>query len=94
MVVTVRFIGPLRSISGKSQITLEHEGAISLREALREIVERHPQIKRALFDSELEDPRPNSLILVNGKDISVLNELETILKNGDEVVLVPVLHGG
>lgn len=94
MVVTVRFIGPLRSILGKSKLAIENESAISLRKALDKIVEELPQIKQALFDPELEDPRPNVLILVNGKEIGVLNGLETILKNGDEVVFVPVIHGG
>jgi molybdopterin converting factor small subunit len=31
---------------------------------------------------------------VNGREISVLNGLDTILKDGDEVVFVPVVHGG
>jgi molybdopterin converting factor small subunit len=33
-------------------------------------------------------------MLVNGKDISVLDGVETLLKDGDEVTLVPILHGG
>jgi len=31
---------------------------------------------------------------VNGKEISVLKGLETLVSDGDEVVLVPVTHGG
>ena len=58
------------------------------------MVEESPKLKRALVDPEMEDPRPNTLIIVNGKEISVLNGLETMLKDGDEVVFVPVLHGG
>ncbi|MFX0092174.1 MAG: MoaD/ThiS family protein, partial [Candidatus Hodarchaeota archaeon] len=38
--------------------------------------------------------RPNALILVNGKEISVLNGLETQVEDGDKIVLVPVSHGG
>jgi len=53
-----------------------------------------PVLKRSLIDQQLEDPRPNALILVNGREISVLNGLETNLKDGDEIVLVPVVHGG
>jgi molybdopterin converting factor small subunit len=34
------------------------------------------------------------LILVNGKEISVLKGLETVLKEGDEILLIPVIHGG
>jgi molybdopterin converting factor small subunit len=34
------------------------------------------------------------LVLVNGREISVLNGLETVVKAGDELVFVPVMHGG
>ena len=44
--------------------------------------------------NSLEDPKSNALILLNGKEISVLNGLQTKVKDGDEVVFVPVVHGG
>jgi len=94
MTVNVRFIGSLRNAAGKSGITLQFKQAISLSEAIDRIIEKLPQLKRALIDPELCDPRPNTLILVNEKDISVLDGLNTMLRNGDEVVFVPVLHGG
>jgi molybdopterin synthase sulfur carrier subunit len=94
MVITVRFIGALRSVSGKSKCSIKADDGASVREVLDKLVEEKPKLRRALIDSELDDPRPNALILVNGKDISVLNGLETLLKSGDEVVFVPVLHGG
>lgn len=92
--VTVNFIGVFRAISGISKLAIKFEKTISLREAINKIVEEKPSLKRVLIDPELEDPRPNALILVNGKEISVLNGLETLLKDGDEVVFVPVIHGG
>lgn len=92
--VTVNFIGVFRTFSGRSKLTIKIEKAISLREAIEKIVEEAPNLKGFLVDPELEDPRPNALILVNGREISVLNGLETLLKDGDEVVFVPVIHGG
>jgi molybdopterin synthase sulfur carrier subunit len=94
MIITVKFVGAFRSISGKSKFTLKFENIVPLREAAKKIVEELPKLKRVLIDPELEDPRPNTLILVNGKEISVLNGLDTVLKDGDEVVFVPVVHGG
>jgi len=94
MVITLRFIGAFRSVSGKSRLTIKFKDVVPLREVVKKIVEELPKLKRALIDPELEDPRPNTLILVNGKEISVLNGLETMLKDGDEVVFVPVMHGG
>jgi molybdopterin synthase sulfur carrier subunit len=94
MEIRVKFIGSLRSAAGNSRLTLEMKKTVSLREAVKEIVNRHPKLKRALIDPELCDPRPNALILVNERDVSVLDGLETVLKDGDEVVFVPILHGG
>ena len=59
-----------------------------------EIIEEMPELKRTFSDQELNDSRSNSLILVNGREISVLNGLETKLNEGDEIVFVPVVHGG
>jgi MoaD family protein len=94
MAVTFRFIGSLRSMSGKSKFTLDLENGIPLSEAIKKIADKLPKLRRMLTDSEHESTASNTLILVNGKDISVLNGLETLLMNGDEVTLVPVLHGG
>jgi molybdopterin synthase sulfur carrier subunit len=94
VIVTVRFIGSLRAFAKKSKITLEFPKTVLVREIITRIVEEQPRLKRALIDPELDDPRTNSLILVNGKEISVLEGLNTKLKDGDEVILVPVVHGG
>ena len=61
---------------------------------MNEIKKEVPELKRSLIDQQLDDPRSNTLVLVNGIEISVLEGLETRLKDGDEIVLVPVVHGG
>jgi len=92
--ITVRFIGSLRASAGRSRSTLELKKTISLREVITRIVEEQPKLKRVLIDPELDDPRTNALILVNGKEVSVLQGLNTKIKDGDELVLIPVVHGG
>jgi len=81
-------------LAGKGKFTLELSEGILFKEAIKQIIEKFPKIERALIDPELDDPKPNTLIIVNGREISVLNGLETLLKDGDEVVFVPVSHGG
>jgi molybdopterin converting factor small subunit len=73
---------------------LKFEKAVSLRELVTKVVEEQPKLKRVLIDPELDDPRTNVLMLVNGKEISVLKGLDTKLKDGDELTLIPVVHGG
>jgi len=94
MVLTIRFIGSLRASSKKTKLMLKLKKAVPLKEVIKIIVEEQPKLKRALIDPELGDPRTNTIMLVNGKDISVLKGLETMLNDGDEVVFVPVVHGG
>jgi MoaD family protein len=93
VVITVKFIGALRHASGVNTRVLDC-GECSVKELIDKISRQLPELRRNLIHGELDDPRPNALILVNGREISVMNDLETALEDGDEVVLVPVAHGG
>jgi len=91
----VRFLGVFQQFSGKNLVLVKLEEPATVRKVIEKLVEIFSsEFKRALVDPELNDPRPNALILVNGKEISVLQALETEVKDGDEIVLVPVSHGG
>jgi MoaD family protein len=92
--LTVKFIGALRHLSGKTQFTTSFQEDISVRELLEKISQEIPELKHTFSDQELNDSRSNSLILVNGREISVLSGYETKLSDGDEIVFVPVVHGG
>ena len=93
--VKVRFLGILRQFSGKNQVLVKLEKSPTVRKTIEKLAEGFSsEFKRTLVDPELEDPRPNALVFVNGKEISVLKGLETEVKDGDEIVLVPVSHGG
>ena len=94
MSLTIKFIGALRHLSGKTQFTINFQDGISIKEVVAKISQELPELKRTFSDQELNDSRSNSLILVNGREISVLNGYETNLNDGDEIVFVPVVHGG
>jgi len=66
----------------------------SLKTAVGQIAARSAALKRILAVAGLNEHSSSLLILVNEKDSSVLNGLETLLQDGDEVVLIPVIHGG
>ena len=93
MAIKVKFVGALRQASGKDTRLVDC-GQCSVKELIAKISRHLPELRRNLIDEELGDSRPNGLILVNGREISVMNGLNTALKDGDEVVLVPVAHGG
>ena len=93
--VKVRFLGIFQEFCGKSQVTIELEDMVTVSNFIQKLAERFSsKCREALIDPGLSDPRPNALILVNGKEIGVLQGLQTLLCNGDEMVLLPVVHGG
>jgi len=94
MTVTIKFFGALRHDSGKDTLTMECPKDVSLLDLVNTATLHSKTLRRNLLDEQLENPKPNALILVNGREISVLNGLQTRVKNGDEIVFVPVVHGG
>jgi len=93
--VEVKFLGVFRQFSGRNRIPVKLEKPATVGKAIEKLTEAFSsEFRRMLVDPELEDPRPNALILVNGKEISVLQGLKTEVEDGDEIVLVPVSHGG
>jgi len=94
MALTIKFIGALRHLSGKTQLTINFQEGMSLKELVTKISQQMPKLEKTFSDHQLNDSRSNALILVNGREISVLNGLETKLNDGDEIIFVPVVHGG
>ena len=94
MTIIVKFIGSLRNFFGESNAIFNCENEISIKELINLIINKKPNIKEILISSRNDEFQLNSLVLVNGVEISVLRGLETKLSNGDKITLIPVIHGG
>ncbi|MGD6852643.1 MAG: MoaD/ThiS family protein [Candidatus Bathyarchaeia archaeon] len=94
MAINVKLIGALRHISGKKELSIAYVEGISVKELVDKMGEQVPQLKQTFCDQTLNSAQANSLVLVNGREISILNGYQTKLVEGDEVVFVPVVHGG
>jgi molybdopterin converting factor small subunit len=94
MVLIIKFIGSLRHISGAEELSLDLDGDFSIKELIDKIGREKPEFRHSFIDGHSEVSTANALVLVNGKEISALNALETRVKNSDEVIFVPVAHGG
>ncbi|RLI21726.1 molybdopterin synthase sulfur carrier subunit [Candidatus Bathyarchaeota archaeon] len=94
--VKVELTGILRRIAGKGTVTLSLKEKSTIKDLIFKLTELFSsEFKRALIDPELNSPMPNVLILLNGKEVRVLPKgLESEIKNGDKIVIIPVTHGG
>ncbi len=90
----MKFVGSLRHVSGAEKLVVKAEKGVSVRSIVEKVNGSNPGLRGMLADSQDQDLTSNTLILVNGREINVLSGLETKLKNKDEVVLIPVAHGG
>lgn len=92
--IDVELVGGLRELVGKDIVSLKSDSSAVVEDVICQLVASSPKLKQALIDPELNDPRPNVLILLNSAEIGVLDGLRTGVKDGDKLVLIPVSHGG
>lgn len=91
MPATVRIPTPLRKLTNNEEVI--SISAASVGDALNELQTRYPGIKERLID-EAGGVRRFVNIYVNEEDIRFLENLQTKLKDGDEVSIIPAIAGG
>ncbi len=94
MAIVVRFIGSLRRVYDTEKLSLDLKGGSSVKELIDRIDDYKMDFKRQFLDMKGEISTANTLILLNGKEIGILNGFDTKVEDNDEVVFVPVAHGG
>jgi len=93
MGVVVRVPTPLRRLTltnGQGEIEVE---AKSVREAIEKLEELYPGFKERLVD-EKGELRKFVNLYVNDEDVRFLKGLDTELKEGDTLSIVPAIAGG
>jgi len=91
MSVLVRIPTPLQKLVG-DQAELQVEAG-TLRDVVSRIAEQNPEVKQRLLDDSGELRRFVN-VYVNEEDVRFLQKLDTPLKDGDEVSIVPAIAGG
>ena len=91
MAVVVRVPTPLRRLTnGQGEVQVE---ASTIREAIEKLEELYPGFKERLLDEQGELRRFVNVYL-NDEDIRFLKGVDSELKDGDIVSIVPAIAGG
>jgi len=91
MSVSVRIPTPLRKLTGGAD-EVAIEGA-NVGEVIENLEAAHPGLKERLCD-EAGEIRRFVNVYVNDEDVRFLEGRATVLKDGDEVSIVPAIAGG
>jgi len=91
MSVSVRIPTPLRKLTGGAD-EVSIEGA-NVGEIIKNLEAAHPGLKERLCDDAGEIRRFVN-VYVNDEDVRFLEGRATVLKDGDEVSIVPAIAGG
>ena len=97
MEVKVRFFTNLREIANKREEILAFpiEAKVTVELVLKMLAEKYGKsFNEYVYDAETGQPKSFLQFLVNGNSTSTLNGLETELKNGDVLAILPPVGGG
>ena len=96
MKVTVDYLGSIRQTLGvkqAEQVELADDASVS--DLLSLLAEKHGEsFKKAVYEPKGLDLKPFHILSINGLLLNQLNGIETKLKDGDHLVLMPVVTGG
>ena len=90
MPITVRIPTPLRTLTGGAD-EVAIAGA-TVREVIDNLEKKHPGLRERLCDDK--GVRRFVNIYANEEDIRFLDNLDTAVKEGDSVSIVPAIAGG
>lgn len=91
MAIQVQVPSPLRKLTD-NQVRVLVEGQ-SVRDVLDQLASQFPGISERIYDKD-GSVRPFINVYLNGEDIRFLNGLETRVKDGDEIGILPAMAGG
>jgi len=90
--IKIQLKGALAWLAGFRELELELEEGSDVLRALRALCQHCPRLAGVLFDADTGDPRANFLLLLNKRDVDVLEGLSTPLTDGDVLTLIPLVR--
>lgn len=95
MRVTINTIYHLKEILGARTVGVDLPEGTKVRGLLSGMIETWgDKLSIHLFKPESDILLPHIRLMVNGQTVEFLNGMDTVLKDGDEVLLLPLAAGG
>ena len=92
MKIKIKLLKPFSNAVGKSEMDLDFNGQI-LKDLIEYLSYQYPDLKKEFY-SKTNELTEYICIFVNDKPASALNGIDTMLKNGDEILFFIPISGG
>ena len=92
--ITVELLGTLKQEAGKGKLLKMIGSQQSVVSFVKGLEDTQEIPRNLLIDPKSAMLRRNMLVLINGKEINILDGPATLLHSGDCLTLLPVSHGG
>jgi sulfur-carrier protein len=93
MKITFRTFGAFAEAIGARETALDLPPGEQIGGLLDRLCGLHPPLRKDLFDAAGQI-KPYLIILKNGRSVSSLQQLETVIDEGDVIALFPPVGGG
>lgn len=96
MKIKVEYIGHIKNITdNRREEEVETSEDVTVAKLLTMLSKKYGEpFRKAIYEPKGSDIKPNYIITVNGYLLNQLKGLETKLKKGDHVTLLPIVSGG
>ncbi len=95
MKITVKFFALVRELTGKREEVIDLDDQATVRALLDKLVyEYGTKFRDYLFDPASKEPRGHIQFLIDGRNVALMQGLDTVLKDGSSFAILPPVGGG
>lgn len=94
MQIRFRLMGILRESGGSKEVALDIPEISTIGSAIKQLIKSDENLSASLWDDTVDSPIPNALIMLDGVEINNLQGTNTPIRQGQEIILLSIVHGG
>lgn len=94
MRVNVRMLGVFRETGKSKESKIELTAGSTIRDVINNVIGDDDALRTILWDKQVDSPFPNALVMLDGIEVNNLQGMATPVTDGQELVLLSVVHGG
>jgi molybdopterin synthase sulfur carrier subunit len=87
--VKVKMYGLFREKTGISEVDLSGEKFIDI---MKSLVQKYSVLKNDIFDEDMK--LMENVYLINGRNINLIEDVDSQIKDGDNISIFPIVTGG